>query len=96
MCSIYDDKYKNNVCNFRIGDIVRFKDAAFDGHLGEMRVVDMFVEVKHKRNKTRKTYMYNYLHLVPKDFCEKCTGEDDLRYFDVCRTAFEGHIYKIK
>lgn len=95
MYSIYDDKYKNNICNFKIGDIVRLKDSMFDSYLGEMKVVDIFVEIKHRKNTKRKTYMYNYLLLVPKDFCEKCIGESDLRYLDVCRPALEGHIYKV-
>ena len=44
------EKYKNNISYFKIGDIVRFKDVSFDKCYGEMKVVDFFVEVKHKRH----------------------------------------------
>lgn len=98
MCSIYDEKYKNNVCNFKTGDIVRFKGNDYDKNFGEMKIVEIAQEIKGKigKNRTRKrVYMYNYLKLVPKDFCSKCIGVDDMEYFDVVRSAFEGHIYKV-
>ena len=96
MCDRRDEKYKNNICHFKIGDIVRFKDVSFDKYYGEMRIVDFSIEVKYRRHGERKKYMYNYLILVPKDFCNKCTGENDIRLFDGIRTAFESDIYVVK
>lgn len=90
------EKYKNNISYFKIGDIVRFKDVSFDKCYGEMKVVDFFIEVKHKRHERRKKHMYNYLILVPKDFCNKCAGENDIRLFDVVHIAFESDIYIVK
>ena len=90
------EKYKNNISHFKIDDIVRFKDASFDKYYGEMRVVDFSIEVKHRRHEKRKKYMYNYLILVPKDFCNKCTGENDIRLFDKVRPVFESDIYIVK
>ena len=40
--------------------------------------------------------MYNYLILVPKDFCNKCAGENDTKLFDVVHIAFESDIYIVK
>ncbi len=96
MCGRRGEKYKNNISNFKIGDIVRFKDISFDKCHGEMRVVDFSIEVKYKRHEKRKKYMYNYLILVPKDFCNKCTGENDIRLFDVAHPVFESDIYIVK
>ena len=89
-------KYRNNICHFKVGDIVRFKDAAFDKYHGEMRIVDFYIDVKHRRHEKRKKYMYNYLILVPKDFCNKCAGENDIRLFDVVHPVFESDIYIVK
>ena len=91
-----DEKYKNNISHFKIGDIVRFKDASFDKYHGEMRIIDFSIEVKYRRHGKRKKYMYNYLILVPKDFCNKCTGENDIRLFDRIRAVFESDIYVVK
>ena len=91
-----DEKHKNNISHFKIGDIVRFKDVSFDKYYGEMRVVDFYVEVKYRRHEKRKKYMYSYLILVPKDFCNKCTGENDIRLFDAVRPVFESDIYIVK
>lgn len=96
MCDRRGEKYKNNISHFKIGDIVRFKDISFDKCHGEMRVVDFSIEVKYKRHEKRKKYMYNYLILVPKDFCNKCTGENDIRLFDVVHPVFESDIYTVK
>lgn len=90
------EKYKNNISHFKIGDIVRFKDVSFDKYHGEMRIVDFSIEVKHRRHEKRKKYMYNYLILVPKDFCNKCAGENDIRLFDKVRPVFESDIYIVK
>ena len=49
-----DEKYKNNICHFKIGDIVRFKDVSFDKYHGEMRIVDFSIEVKYRRHEKRK------------------------------------------
>ena len=91
-----DEKYKNNILHFKIGDIVRFKDPLFDKHYGEMRIVDFSIEIKYRRHGQRKKYMYNYLILVPKDFCNKCTGENDIKLFDRIRAVFESDIYVVK
>ena len=96
MCDRRGEKYKNNVSHFKIGDIVRFKDISLDKCHGEMRVVDFSIEVKYKRHEKRKKYMYNYLILVPKDFCNKCTGENDIRLFDMVHPVFESDIYTVK
>ena len=96
MCDRRGEKYKNNISHFKIGDIVRFKDTYFDKLHGEMRVVDFYIEVAYKRHEKRKKYMYNYLILVPKDFCNKCTGENDIRLFDKVRAVFESDIYVVK
>ena len=96
MCDRRGEKYRNNISHFKIGDIVRFKDISFDKCRGEMRVVDFFIEVRYKRHWKRKKHMYNYLILVPKDFCNKCTGENDIRLFDVVHPVFESDIYIVK
>ena len=66
--NMYDrrgEKYKNNISYFKIGDIVRFKDVSFDKCYGEMKVVDFFVEVKHKRHEKRvKSTIMCFLILV--------------------------------
>ena len=89
-------KYRNNICHFKVGDIVRFKDACFEGYYGEMRVVDFSIEVMHKMHKQRKKYIYNYLRLVPKGFCSECAGEDDIRTLDVMHFIYEADVYIVK
>ena len=96
MCDRRSEKYKNNISNFKIGDIVRFKDISLDKCHGEMRVDDFSIEVKYRGHEKRRKYMYNYLILVPKCFCNKCIGEDDVRLFDVVYPVLESDVYTVK
>ena len=86
--------HRNNICEFKIGDIVRFADVPRDNYYGDMKVVDVFVNVKLNPKDKRAKYMYNSLHLVPSNFCSNCEGEDDLSFLDECHLVYERDIYK--
>lgn len=95
MVNIYEEEYMNSLCKFKIGDIVRYKDDFFDSYCGEMRVVDISVELYKPREKGRTPFMYNFINLVPKTFCYNCSGEKEQELLKVVRVATEGSIYKV-
>ena len=88
------EEYRNNKCNFKSGDIVRFKEEFKNNYYGEMQVVDIFLYVKHKRIKRRK-FFYNQLLLVPKNFCLECLGKEEKLMEDCFCLVTEVEIYKI-
>ena len=89
-------KYKNNVCQFRIGDIVRLKDGLRNRYHGEMRVVEIAVAIRNRWSNNMRKYMENHITIVPSCFCSKCTGEDDISFLDVAFNVLEKDIYIVK